>query len=489
MSAASIRTRRQHPNIWPGFVDALAALLMVVVFLVMVFALAQFFLSDALSGRDDALERLNQQVEELANLLSLEREANADQRLVVAQLSAQLQSSLARNEDLGPQVAGLIRQRAALVSEQEALRLKLAELEQDLAASESARQATASESDRALAELEDAFAVISADKETIEVQLRELESLRRDLVALRSVRADLESQVSELADTLGASREELEAALATIDTRDSEVAGLRDRRTELEARLAETEERTVLAQREIEEREIRLAELLQQVDTGEQALAEQVDITDAAQQQVSLLNQQLVEIRRQLAALNDALDASEADNEKQQALIVDLGTRLNQALATRVQELAGYRSEFFGRLRELLGQRGDVQIVGDRFVLQSEVLFASGAAELENAGKGQLAQLADTLREIARTIPDDLDWVLRVDGHTDVRPIRTAEFPTNWELSSARATSVVKFLIEEGLPPNRLVAAGFGQFHPLDSRDDEIGYRRNRRIEFKLTQQ
>ncbi len=488
MSAASIRTRRQHPNIWPGFVDALAALLMVVVFLVMVFALAQFFLSDALSGRDDALERLNQQVEELASLLSLERAANADQRLVVAQLSAQLQSSLARNEDLGPQVAGLIRQRAALVSEQEALRLKLAALEQDLAASESARQATASESDRALADLEDAFAVIAADKETIEVQLRDLESLRRDLIALRSVRDDLESQVSELAGTLGASREQLEAALATIDTRDAEVGELRDRRAELEARLADTEERTVLAQREIEAREIRLAELLQQVDTGEQALAEQVDISDAAQQQVSLLNQQLVEIRRQLAALNDALDSSEADNEKQQALIVDLGNRLNQALATRVQELAGYRSEFFGRLRELLGQRADVQIVGDRFVLQSEVLFASAAAELEDAGKAQLTQIADTLKEIARTIPDDLDWVLRVDGHTDVRPIRTPQFPTNWELSTARATSVVKFLIERGLPPEHLVAAGFGQFQPLDSRDDEIGYRRNRRIEFKLTQ-
>ena len=488
MSAATIRTRRQAPNFWPGFVDALAALLMVVVFLVMVFALAQFFLSDALSGRDEALERLNRQVDELASLLSLEREANADQRLLVAQLSAQLQATITQNETLEPQVAGLTSARDALVSERDALQLKLATLEQELAAAADAQTAAANDADRALAELEDAFKVIAADKEAIELQLRELESLRRDLEALRSVRTDLEAQVSELAATLDANEDELKAALATLDERDTTLASLRDRRAELEAELASAEERTVLAQTEIDAREVRLAELLQQVETTESALAEQTDISAQAQDQVTILNQQLVAIRQQLAALSEALEASEANNEEQQALIVDLGNRLNQALATRVQELAGYRSEFFGRLREVLGRRADVQIVGDRFVLQSEVLFASGQAELEDAGKAQMVRLADTLVDIAATIPDDLDWVLRVDGHTDVRPIATAVFPTNWELSSARATSVVKFLISQGLPPDRLVAAGFGQFHPLDPREDEIGYRRNRRIEFKLTQ-
>src|SRR3546814_2610225 len=169
-------------------------------------------------------------------------------------------------------------------------------------------------------------------------------------------------------------------------------------------------------------------------------------------------------------------------------LFRSLGKRLNVALASKVQELARYRSEFFGRLREILGSREDIRIVGDRFVFQSEILFASGSATIEQDGRPQLARLAGTLKEIAADIPDDIDWVLRVDGHTDRRPIDTLAFPSNWELSTARAVSVVKFLIEQGIPPARLVAAGFGEFQPLDTGNDEIAYRRNRRIEFKLTE-
>ena len=244
----------------------------------------------------------------------------------------------------------------------------------------------------------------------------------------------------------------------------------------------------MLAQKEVEKRDIRLAELLQRAETAEQSFSEERTLSENAQRQVSLLSEQLSEIRRQLAALNEALEASESKNVAKNIQIVNLGKRLNAALATRVQELARYRSEFFGRLREVLGNRSDIRIVGDRFVFQSEVLFASADAELNPAGSDQLGQLAATLRQISADIPDELDWVLRVDGHTDVRPIRTTQFPSNWELSSARATSVVKFLIEKGIPPHRLVAAGFGQYQPLDAGDDEIAYRRNRRIEFKLTQ-
>jgi chemotaxis protein MotB len=178
----------------------------------------------------------------------------------------------------------------------------------------------------------------------------------------------------------------------------------------------------------------------------------------------------------------------EAENEEKEVQIADLGRRLNAALATKVQELARFRSDFFGRLRELLGDRQDIRVVGDRFVFQSEVLFASGSAELEPEGRKQLSQLASALAEIAATIPEDIDWVLRVDGHTDRRPISTPEFPSNWELSTARAISVVKFLIIRGIGPNRLAATGFGQFQPLDTGSDEIAFRRNRRIELKLTQ-
>jgi chemotaxis protein MotB len=229
-------------------------------------------------------------------------------------------------------------------------------------------------------------------------------------------------------------------------------------------------------------------EMRKEVLAGEAALAEQEALTDEATAQVALLNRQIAALRQQLASLSEALDVSEAENEANEVQIADLGRRLNAALATKVQELARFRSDFFGRLRELLGDRQDIRVVGDRFVFQSEVLFPSGSAELEPEGRVQLAQLAGALAEIATTIPEDIDWVLRVDGHTDRRPISTSEFPSNWELSTARAISVVKFLIVRGIEANRLAATGFGEFQPLDTGSDEIAFRRNRRIELKLTQ-
>ena len=193
-------------------------------------------------------------------------------------------------------------------------------------------------------------------------------------------------------------------------------------------------------------------------------------------------------LREQIARLNEALDAAETLAEERGVQIANLGQRLNAALASKVQELSRYRSEFFGRLRQLLGERQGVRVVGDRFVFQSEVLFATGSSELGDEGKAQLGQLAETLLQIAAEIPTDIDWVLRIDGHTDRIPINNWRFPSNWELSTARAVSVVKYLTAQGVPARRLAAAGFGEFHPLDDREDEIAYRRNRRIELKLTQ-
>lgn len=210
-----------------------------------------------------------------------------------------------------------------------------------------------------------------------------------------------------------------------------------------------------------------------------------------SQQQVSqieLLNQQIAALRRQIAALEEALGAAETRDRDATARIDDLGRRLNVALAQRVQELARYRSEFFGRLRAALGDRPDVRIVGDRFVLQSEVFFDPGSALLRPEGRGELDKLAGLIAEFERAIPTDLPWVLRVDGHTDRRPIANAPFPSNWELSASRAISVVQYLIARGIAPQRLVAAGFGEFQPLDPGEGEEAFRRNRRIELKLTE-
>lgn len=451
--AALARRSRGSPNIWPGFVDALAALLMVIIFLLTVFMLSQFFLNELLSGRDEALARLERQISELSDLLSLERQASTDLRLSIAQLSDQLQSSTAERDAMSTQLAELAAMRDAL-----------------------AARAEKSEADAARvgAQLEDAFKVISADKEKIKIQLAELESLRRDILALRTVRKDLEAKVGKLA--------------ANLQTTERDLTVARDRSKALEARLASEQERTTLAQREIEKRDIRLSELLMRVEESETALADERELGATQRSRIALLARQIAALRKQLQRIGALLEASETRTAKQQVQIADLGRRLNLALAARVEELSKYRSEFFGRLREVLGDHPGIRVVGDRFVFQSEVLFASGSAELNPKGEAQIARLATTLTEIGKKIPKDINWILRVDGHTDRVPIQTAAFPSNWELSTARAISVVKFLVDHGVPADRLAATGFGEHQPLDPRQNQAGYSRNRRIELKLTQ-
>lgn len=227
--------------------------------------------------------------------------------------------------------------------------------------------------------------------------------------------------------------------------------------------------------------EAKAGELGAAIDSEKQATAR-------ALTQVELLTQQLTAMRRQLAALEEALAASESRDRESQARIADLGGRLNVALAQRVQELARYRSDFFGRLRQILGNRPDIRIVGDRFVFQSELFFTPGQAVLRPEGQGELDRMAALLLDLQKQIPPDIPWVLRVDGHTDARPIATPQFPSNWALSASRAIAVVQYLVSKGVPPQRLVAAGFGEFQPLDPGTTEDAYARNRRIELKLTE-
>jgi chemotaxis protein MotB len=220
----------------------------------------------------------------------------------------------------------------------------------------------------------------------------------------------------------------------------------------------------------------------------ESDLAEAEALSDEANAQVTLLNQQLAALRTQIGALEAALEASESRDAQSRTQIADLGRRLNLALAQRVQDLSRYRSDFFGRLRQILEGRADVRVVGDRFVFQSEVLFDPGQADINVEGLPGLNSLAQAILQLETEIPDDINWVLRIDGHTDVRPISNARFPSNWELSAARAISVAEYLVQQGVAPARLVAAGFGEFAPLDPANNEDAYRRNRRIEFKLTE-
>jgi chemotaxis protein MotB len=446
MALGSRRARRSSIDIWPGFVDALAQLLMVIIFVLLIFTAGQFLLSDALSGRDKALKQLQQQVSELSDLLSFEKRTGEELRAGTASLTAQLQAAIADRDQLTTRVGEL-----AARADQEAAR-----------------------ANEASGKLRDAETTVAADKEHVELQLKDIESLRRDIETLKSVRADLESKV---------------AALAAGQQQSTEQAGaLRDRSKELEARLASEQERTVLAQKEISDRDIRLRALGERADKGEAALAAEQQTSRAARDQVEQLSTQVAALREQLAQIAAALDASEAKTKEQQGQIADLGHRLNLALASKVQELARYRSEFFGRLREIIGDRPDIRIVGDRFVFQSEVLFAPGSAELGEAAKTRLDPVIAALKDIAEKIPPNINWALRVDGHTDRRPISNAQFASNWELSAARAISVVRYAVAQGIPATRVAAAGFADNQPLDAANTEEAYRRNRRIELKLTE-
>jgi chemotaxis protein MotB len=341
---ALARSRRSESgfNYWPGFVDALSTLVLSIVFLLSVFLVVQFFLSQEVTGKDKALEELNAKIAQLNDLLSLE---------------------------------------------------KLAKL-------------------------------------------------------------NLDDQVSQL-----------RAGLASAESERDRVKGLYEG---LAGAGSDAAGRT--------------AELNKALDSEKQ-------VTARALAQIEVLNQQISALRRQLAALEEALDASEKRDKESQSKIADLGQRLNVALAQRVQELSRYRSEFFGRLRQILGNRPDIRIVGDRFVFQSEVFFDTGQATLLPEGRAELDKVGGALVDLDKQIPPEIAWVLRVDGHTDVRPITNSPvFKSNWELSSARAISVVQYLISLGVPAQRLVAAGFAEFQPLDTGTTEDAYRRNRRIELKLTE-
>jgi chemotaxis protein MotB len=395
------RSRHQRVEAWPGYVDVLSTLLMVIVFVLMIFVIGQMFLSQALSGRDEALAKLNRQIAEMADILSLRQQETSALKSQVEQISGALTKSTAERDELRNQLV-------VVIGERDSLQAQVGDLQKQLKSSSDKAAAQAALTEEAQKKLEEAYKSIEADKDKIN-------ALLTDVAALQSLRDELMKKVG----TYQTEKEELSAE---------------------------------------------------------------------ANKRVELLNQQILALRQQLADISKALDISETKSRDHGIQIAELGKRLNTALASKVQELAKYRSEFFGRLREILGNREDIQIVGDRFVFRSDVFFDSGSAELGQAGRDQLDVLATTLILLLPEIPDDIDWVLRVDGHTDDQPISSPQFPSNWELSTARAVAVVKYLASRGIPADRLAAAGFGEFRPIDTSGTEEGRRKNRRIEIKFDQ-
>jgi chemotaxis protein MotB len=422
--AAVARRARRTIDVWPGYVDALAALLILVIFVLLLFSFAQFLLSQLLDAQETELDVMYRRVVELTDLLGLEQERSSALSEDVAGLTLRVDGLTGQNTALNAQVVDLGRRNRAKQDE-------------------------------------------------IGEQLLLIASLQEDVGSLRVLRSQLEADVGRLASELDLNLQALGAE--------------RDRSKALTAQLADETERTLLVQRELEERDIRIQALSALVAQRDLAIAEERELGAAARAELVLLNKQLDTLESQLEEIALALAVSEARKEEQAAQIEELGQRLNVALAREVNRLQQYRSDFFGRLRDLLDANPAIRVVGDRFVLPSELLFDSGSAALAGPGRAELAKLAATLHDLALRIPADIDWILRIDGHTDRVPINTARFASNWELSTARALSVVQFLVDQGIAPQRLSAAGFGEFHPIDPAATPDALRRNRRIELKLT--
>jgi chemotaxis protein MotB len=396
MAAISHRRGGTPDYTWPGYVDALTTLLMVMIFLLSLLSVAQFTLSSALSSRDSAIDQLGKQIGDLASQLSIEKKATQSLQKDLEQLTLQLRQERSERDRLNADLAAQRQSADALKIERDQLTERLTSMMAERDKLSTALQGAAKESEAKAADLQ-----------------KEIERQRVELTRLA-------------------------ASLAAANNEKGKLFG---------------------------------------------DLTEQEKLTAEQKAAVVRLTAELAGLKDELARLNTALDAADAKAKEQNAQIVDLGQKLNRALASKVEELARYRSEFFGKLREALAGQRDVQIVGDRFVFQSEVLFPSGSAQLQPGGEKQLASVAQRLMEIASRIPKNINWVLQVDGHTDDKPISNVIYPSNWELSAARAIAVVKFLHSQGIPNERLVAAGYGEYQPLSTIDTA----RNRRIELKLT--
>ena len=614
MSSRSIRYRlSESNNIWPGFVDILATLLIVIIFVLMVFTVSQIYLSDAISGRDKALENLRNQINELSKILVIETK---EKEKIISQLEdteeslSQKQSDLLKQEeysktlqtDIAKKDSEIFIQDQNLIALSDQIKKLLNELRVVAKALETYEGAdiTSLETDglgerinKALAsridqlnqlnisldkannelsvkkaelestikELDQANNELSVNKAELEIKIQELNKSNSNLMAineslglddadliqqlaaiekknellelsqietqqtlklLEKVNADLvlkdealQDQISQyqeitkdllaINDSLGLKDasliEQLEAIrsknqkLAELNNnlieKDNTIFNLRGKILELNNILSISEEKQLVQQEQIEGLTQNLNILESQKKKIEQESADSISEMELrsseTMKQVAFLTNEIETLKEEISILNDALESNEQTILSKELKIEVLGERLNKALTSKVFELQKYRSEFFGKLKSLLGERDDIKIVGDRFIFESELLFDSASADLQLQGMDKLKQIGLTLKETTNQIPSDIDWIIQVEGHTDKRPINTPKYPSNWELSTARANSVLKLLLELGFSPNRLSAAGYGEFYPISDGETKESLQQNRRIELKLT--
>ena len=586
MSTRSLRNRlADTTNIWPGFVDVLATLLIVIIFVLMVFTVSQIYLSDAISGRDKALQDLRTQINELSKILVIETKDKEEALSTLSEtekkledtelnlqseqlLSEQLQTDVAKKRSeifvqeqniiaLSEQISSLLKElrivanaletyegqeitlleteglgerinkalatridqlkilnqeldnaNFKLLESEKSLKSTIAELnkknENLMAINESLGLEEGGIEEQLLAiknknekllslndELEKTNVELSLRDEELQSQISQYQELMNDLLEINDSLGLKDASLNEQLDAIRFKNEELARLNKDLIQKDSTIFNLRGKISELNNVLSLSEDKQKQQLDKLELLQNQIALLEQENQTQKETSLEEIKNMEIQAsktlEQVEILSNQIDTLQKEIALLNDALEASES-----QALIKDLeievlGEKLNKALTSKVFELQKYRSEFFGKLQSILGDRKDIKIVGDRFIFESELLFDSASADLQLSGKEKLSEIGLTLKETTNDIPSDIDWIIMVEGHTDKKPIQTIRYPSNWELSSARANTVLKLLLDLGFPPNRLASAGYGEFYPISKGETESDLQQNRRIELKLT--
>ena len=586
MSTRSLRNRlADTTNIWPGFVDVLATLLIVIIFVLMVFTVSQIYLSDAISGRDKALQDLRTQINELSKILVIETKDKEEALSTLSEtekkledtelnlqseqlLSEQLQTDVAKKRSeifvqeqniiaLSEQISSLLKElrivanaletyegqeitlleteglgerinkalatridqlkilnqeldnaNFKLLESEKSLKSTIAELNEKnenlMAINESLGLEEGGIEEQLLAiknknekllslndELEKTNIELSLRDEELQSQISQYQELTNDLLEINDSLGLKDASLNEQLDAIRFKNEELARLNKDLIQKDSTIFNLRGKISELNNVLSLSEDKQKQQLEKLELLQSQIVSLEQENQTQKETSLEEIKNMEIQAsktlEQVEILSNQIDTLQKEIALLNDALEASES-----QALIKDLeievlGEKLNKALTSKVFELQKYRSEFFGKLQSILGDRKDIKIVGDRFIFESELLFDSASADLQLSGKEKLSEIGLTLKETTNDIPSDIDWIIMVEGHTDKKPIQTIRYPSNWELSSARANTVLKLLLDLGFPPNRLASAGYGEFYPISNGETESDLQQNRRIELKLT--
>ena len=614
MSAKSLRHRlSDSTNIWPGFVDVLATLLIVIIFVLMVFTVSQIYLSDAISGRDKALQDLRNQINELSKILVIETKEKEQALSSLSQTEEELQESqsslqseqilgeklqediakkrseifvqeqnilalssqitellkelrivakaletyegdtntlleteglgerinkalasridqlnnlnqelditnmklleserslketisdlneknnnlLAINESLGLEGGGIEEQLLAIKNKNEELtnlNKNLEKINDDLLLSDKELQNQITEYQKITKELENTNLQLELRDEELQNQIFQYQDLTNDLLAINDSLGLKDASLTEQLDAIRLKNQELAKLNADLLKKDNTIFSLRGKISELNNILSISENKQKVQLSQLDELQSQVTVLKQENETQKETSLEEIEQMQAQStktlEQIENLSIEIDILKKEIAVLNNALEASESNALIKDLEIEVLGEKLNKALTSKVFELQKYRSEFFGNLQSILGDREDIKVVGDRFIFESELLFDSASADLQLSGKEKLSEIGLTLKQTTNQIPSNIDWIILVEGHTDKRPINTAKYPSNWELSTARANSVLKLLLDLGFSPNRLAAAGYGEFYPISDGETDSDYQQNRRIELKLT--